>query len=182
MKIPLRFQMIEEDMGKETLLNAINYLFDREDIDEKLINSINDYFNTGDIVKKESLLMFLKKCLSLKKYNLEFDYLNGEEVTIKNIKDKFSEDNSCAIVGVYKNKKIHYVLLTSIDENYAYLFDSYYLDDIYFDVDRQVEIIFDSPFKMNRKVNLKRFSSLTLSDFSMGPLDIRECLIIKKVR
>ena len=182
MKIPLRFQMIEEDNGKETLLNAINYLFDREDIDNDLISNIDSYFDDNDVIKKESLCEFAKKVLKLKKYNFELKYFSNEEVTIKNIKDNFKDNVSCAIVSVYLNEKIHYVLLTSLDNTYAYLFDSYYLDDIYFDIDRQVEIIFDDPFKINRKVNLKRFTGMSLSDFSMGPQDIRECLIIKKTR
>ena len=182
MKIPLRFQITEEDYGKETLLNAINYLFEREDVDNSLITSIDEYFDNDDILKKESLCEFAKKVLKLKKYNLEFKYLVNEDVTLKNIKENFKEDISCAIVSIYLNEKMHYVLLTSLDATYAYLFDSYYIDDIYFDEDRQVEIVFDDQFKINRKVNLKRFTGMSLADFSMGPQDIRECLIIKKAR
>ena len=43
-----------------------------------------------------------------------------------------------------------------------------------------VEIIFDNPFEYNRRVNIKRFNNMTMSDFALGPLEHRECLIIKK--
>ena len=51
----------------------------------------------------------------------------------------------------------------------------------YFDEERMVELVFDNPFEYNRKVNLKRFNSMTLNDFSLGPIEHRECLIIRKL-
>ena len=181
MKIPLRFQLTEKDSGKTTLLNTIAYLFDREVVDENLIKSVykhsikeDELFNT-----QETICNFAKKILNKKKYNLELNYLEVEEVNLKIIKDLMKD--SCMIVRVYLDGKSHYCLATSIDQNYIYLFDPYYLDEIYYDEERMVELVTDSPFTYNRKVNLKRFTSMTLSDFALGPTDHRECLIIKKL-
>ncbi len=182
MKIPLRFQMTETDSGKTTLLNAICYLFDREDTDSSLIKSV--YKNTVNedniLLKQESICDFAKKILSKKKYNLDLMLLNREEVNLKTIKDNLKDKNTCIIIHLYLNGKSHYALLTDIDNNYIYIFDPYYLDDVYFDEERMVEIIFDNPFEYNRRVNIKRFNNMTMSDFALGPLEHRECLIIKK--
>ena len=182
MKIPLRFQMTENDSGKITLFNAISYLFDRENIDKNLIKSIYKHsINEDNLFKEqETVCNWGKKILSKKKYNLDLTYLEGEEVNLKIIKDCM-KNAACMIVHVYLNGKSHYCLATNIDANYIYIFDPYYLDEVYYDEERMVELIFDNPFSYNRKVNLKRFNSMTLSDFSLGPVDHRECLIIKQI-
>lgn len=181
MKIPLRFQMTENDSGKTTILNAISFLFDRESIDESLLNSVYKHsMKENDIFKEqESICTFASKILKKKKYNLSISYFSGEEVNIKNIKDNFNS-LGCIIMRVYLNETSHYVLITNLDQNYVYLFDPYYLDEVYYDEERMVELILNEPFTCNRKINLKRFNNLTLKDFSMGPIDHRECLIINK--
>lgn len=182
MKIPLRFQMTESDSGKTTLLNTICYLFEREEIDEALIKSIYKHTINEDniLLEQDTICNWGRKLFKKKKYHLELNYFNKEEVNIKNIKDLLRGDDTCMIIHVNLNGKSHYCLATSIDQNYIYLFDPYYLDDFYYDEERMVELIFASPFEYNRKVNLKRFNSMTFSDFALGPIEHRECLIIKK--
>ncbi len=182
MKIPLRFQMTENDSGKTTLLNTISYLFDRENTDNDLIKNIYEHsINESNLFKEqETICNYGKKLLNKKKYNLELNYLVGEEVNLKAFKSLCKQE-FCMIVHVYLNGKGHYCLVTDIDNNYIYMFDPYYLDEIYFDEERMVEIILDNPFEFNRKVNLKRFNSMNMSDFALGPVDHRECLIIKKI-
>mgnify|MGYP000424157354 CR=1 FL=1 len=183
MKIPLRFQMTENDSGKTTLLNTISYLFDREDIDNSLIKSIYKHtINEDNILKEqETICAWGKKLFKKNKYKLDLNYLSKEEVNLKIIKDFFKE-NCCMIVRVYLNGKSHYCLATLLDSTYIYLFDPYYLDEVYFDIERMVELVFDNPFNYNRKVNLKRFNGMTLNDFSLGPIEHRECLMIKKIK
>jgi hypothetical protein len=90
------------------------------------------------------------------------------------------DDNTIMIIHVTLFGKSHYCLATSIDANYIYLFDPYYLDETYYDEDRMVELVYDEPFEYNRKVSLKRFNSMKLSDYALGPTEHRECLIIKQ--
>lgn len=183
MKIPLRFQMTESDSGKTTLLNTISYLFEREDTPDALMKNVYKHSINEDniLLEQETICAWGKKIFKKKKYNLELNYFNKEEVNAKIIKDLLKGKDSCMIIHVYLKGKSHYCLATSIDNNYIYLFDPYYLDDIYFDEERMVELVFDNPFEYNRKVNLKRFNSMTLNDFALGPVEHRECLIIRKL-
>lgn len=183
MKIPLRYQMTEKDSGTTTLLNTISYLFDRENVDISLIKSVHKHtINENNILlKQETICDFGKKILDKNKYNLELYKYDMEEVNIKTIKDMMKDDNTIMLIRVYLFGKSHYCLATSIDKNYIYLFDPYYLDETYFDIERMVELIDNEPFEYNRKINIKRFNSMNLSDYSMGPLEHRECLIIKNI-
>ena len=41
-------------------------------------------------------------------------------------------------------------------------------------------LVYDEPFEYNRNVSLKRFNSMNLSDYALGPSEHRECLLIKQ--
>lgn len=182
MKVPLRFQMTEVDSGKTTVLNAISYLFERELVDASLIKNVYKHTinETNILLKQETICDFAKKLLEKKKYNLEVVKLDKEEVNIKTIKE-YLKDNNIMIIHTYLFGKSHYCLGTNIDNNYIYLFDSYYLDETYYDEERMIELIDSEPFEYNRKVNIKRFNTMNLSDYALGPIEHRECLFIKKL-
>ena len=181
MKIPLRFQMTESDSGITTLLNAISFLYDREVVDISLIKSIykNTINENNILLKQETICDFAKRILDKKKYNLELNEFTKEEVNLKTIKEYMKNDNTIIIMRVYLFGKSHYCLITNLDNNYIYFFDPYYLDETYYDENRMVELIHDNPFEFNRKVNIKRFNTMTLSDYSLGPIEHRECLVIR---
>lgn len=182
MKVPLRFQMTEKDSGKTTLLNTLSYLFDRENLDSNLIKSVYKHSidENNILLKQETICDFAYKILDKKKYDLELHKLTKEEVNIKTIKEYMKDDNSIMIIHLYLFEKSHYSLVTKLDNNYIYIFDPYYLDETYYDDYRMVELVYDEPFEYNRKVNLKRFNTMNLSDYALGPIEHRECLIIKK--
>ena len=182
MKVPLRYQMTESDSGKITLFNTISYLFDRELVDKNLIKSVyrHSIDESNILLKQESICDFGKRIFDKKKYNLELYRYDREEVNIKIIKDMMKDNNTIMIIRLYLFGKTHYCLVTSIDKNYIYLFDPYYLDETYFDEYRMVELVDTELFHYNRKVSIKRFNSMNLSDYALGPVEHRECLIIKK--
>lgn len=76
----------------------------------------------------------------------------------------------------------HYIIITKIKRNKVYVFDPYYLDKTYYDKDKQVKIIFNKPFTHNRIISVKRFFSETHKDFSLGPIENRECVLIRKTK
>ena len=54
MKIPLRFQCTEYDCGTTSFINALLYLYDREDIPIEFIKAIYKY--TLDVEDKEGII------------------------------------------------------------------------------------------------------------------------------
>ena len=75
----------------------------------------------------------------------------------------------------------HYVIKKKKKKNKLYIFDPYYLEKSYYDKDKQVKIVLNKPFTHNRIVSLKRFFSETHKDFSLGSIENRECVLIKRI-
>lgn len=67
MKVPLRYQITEFDCGTVSILNAISYLYEREEIPALLVKQIHKYmldcydedrdFSLGPIDRRECVLM-----------------------------------------------------------------------------------------------------------------------------
>ncbi len=190
MKVPLRFQITEFDCGTTALTNAISYLYEREEIPAELIKKIFDY--TLDCKSKNEdssqsgtsreAMQYLVKLINdysgTKKFQIKCRYCEKVEVTLDLIRDSIKEKD-VVLLRTYQNGE-HYVIVTNVDEENVYIFDSYYLDEQYHGKERLVEIVFDYPFKYNRIVNIKRFDAQTIKDFSLGPIEKRECVLISR--
>ena len=74
----------------------------------------------------------------------------------------------------------YYVIITKIDGYYAYIFDPYYLDENYYNLDDDVSIVLHETFSYNRKVSLKRLFDQTNKDFSPLKKEDREVILITK--
>ncbi len=191
-KTPLMFQITEYDCGTTCVLNAIKYLFNREDIAPSMYKKIleetlDKYFN-GEVGKGGTTNESLKKlCNELYvRGNVEPDIISEElpknEISIYNsILEKEINNGNVAILKLYQDVP-HYVLLTKLDEEYAYIFDPYYLPINYYDNEENVEIIKDKTFEYNRKVKKSRLDSGEKVDFALlkGD-DDGQIIILKKV-
>ena len=192
MKVPLRFQLTETDCGATALLNAIGYLYEREEILSELENVIYEY--TLDSVTKGSragsggvnriamgiLSHWLTVHSDVNGFPMSVKRYTGEDVTPEKVVRSLHK-NSALVVRVWQ-ETVHYVLVTKVDREYVYLFDSYYLDSSYYDEDKEVEIVHDQPFSYNRKVKLKRFFSQTKKDFALGAYAGRELVVVSRTR
>lgn len=186
MKIPLGFQVTEFDCGTVSLINALSYLYDREEIPAELVKNINIYTldcydDKGNLgqggTSKEAITMlmhWITNYANNNNFGIKCQKYEGSNVTISCMK-KDIENGGVLIVRCFQGCE-HYVIITNIDEDYAYIFDPYYLDETYYDIDGEVTIIFDKPFAYNRIVKLNRLLSETKKDFSLGKLDNRECV------
>ncbi|MBC7960458.1 MAG: C39 family peptidase [Vallitaleaceae bacterium] len=189
MKSPLNYQITEYDCGPTTLNNAINYLFNREDIPPDIIKhimlySMDAYNSKGEFGKNGTsgmAMMFLSSWLKefgkVKKFPIQCEYLTGPDVTI----GKYSKIVSAlrqggAIVVRLRHGWWHYALLTGVDEQYIYLFDPYYRKKAF--VEEGLEIIADSPFAMNRKIAYHHLNSEGKGLYALGPVSIREATIL----
>jgi len=137
MKVPLRYQNSEYDCGTTSFINALAYLYDREDIPVELLKAIYQY--TLDV-----------------------------------------EDENVVIVARWLMGEEYYVIITKIDGYYAYIFDQYYLDESYYDLDYDVSLVLHETFSYNRKVSLKRLFDQTNKDFFLLKKEYREVILITK--
>jgi hypothetical protein len=132
MKNQLSFQTSEYDCGTTTLLNAIRYLFEREEILPDIIRAISlytlDVYNEdGEFGKSGTsrmAMMFLGNWFNqfgkTKNYPIYTEFLQDEKVSLKQ-NSKIIEclqQGGTVIVCVWLGNCRHYVLLTDIDSEY----------------------------------------------------------------
>lgn len=190
MKTPLRFQITEYDCGTTALLNALCYLFDREEIPAELIKAIHNYTldsydEEGNLgqggTSKESidrLSKWIDEYANHRNFGISCKRYEGKIIT-RDLMEQEIQKGAVLFVRCFQNCE-HYVIITDIDNEYAYIWDSYYLDDNYYDADNEVKIIFDKPFSYNRIVKLTRLFSNTSKDFALLEENIREMVSISK--
>ena len=130
----------------------------------KVVQSIESTRREGG----DGVRVKLKKYLLInREMNIKCTSLPKERISINNdfLIDKI-RNGAVAIIKLYQDCE-HYCLLTHLEDNYAYLFDPYYLNINYYDNDKDIEIIKDKPFEYNRKVTKFRMDSESKKDFSI---------------
>ncbi len=191
MKIPLRFQCTEYDCGTTSFINALLYLYDREDIPIEFIKAIYKY--TLDVEDKEGIIgkggtsrnhaerlarFFVKYANTNEKINIKAHILCNDKVDLINMKSVI-ERGGVAIARVWQQGE-HYVIITKIDENFAYIFDPYYLDEDYYYKDSEVAVVLNDNFTHNRLVKLSRLFDERKVDFSLLPVEDREVILLER--
>lgn len=190
-KTPLTYQITEYDCGTTCVLNAIKYLFNREEIVpqmyKKILEETLDKSFNNEIGKGGTTNISLRKlCNELyvkggKNVDIISKELSQDNVSIYNKELEKEIVNGCvAILKVYQEVS-HYVLLTKLDESFAYIFDPYYLPINYYDNDDSVEIVKDRGFEYNRKVRKERLNSNTSLDFALLQGEQAQIIILKKI-
>ena len=190
MKVPLRYQITEYDCGTVSLLNAFSFLYDREEILALLVKQIHKYMldcydengNLGNGGTSREATLHLTKWITEYTHKNNLDVickrLTGDIVNFENIYSCLQ--NSGVVFARCWQTNEHYVIITKIKNKKVYIFDPYYFDRSYYDKDKQVKIIFNKPFSHNRIVSFKRFFSENYKDFSLGPNENRECVLINR--
>lgn len=187
MKNPLSYQSTEYDCGPTTLVNAIRFLFEREEIPPELIKTImlyclDGYNEMGEAGKSGTTaiaMVFISSWLNqygkIKKFPVYTSILEPEEIYIGQNSAIVGclQQGGCAMVRVMLEGG-HYVLLTGVDDTYIYLFDPYYDEEL----GEGIEIIDDAPAKMNRRVKKEILNSEGTSNYAFGEIDLRECMLI----
>jgi predicted double-glycine peptidase len=164
MKIPLRYQITEFDCGPTSLINAFSYLYAREELPADLIRAItlytlDEYNHTANAggTSKEAM-SFLSKWLtsyaSDNKFNLVCKRYEKDEVNLNEVRN-WIDDKGVLIVRLIQENE-HYVILTSIDDKYVYLFDPYYFEPSHYDNDSKVDIIYDEPKSSRKERSFKK--------------------------
>jgi hypothetical protein len=189
MKNPLNYQITEYDCGPTTLINAMSFLFRREQIPPDIIKHImlfclDAYNEKGEFGKNGTsrmAMMFISDWLNqfgkVKKIPVQSEYLTGENVTIsENSKIVSALQQGGAVVARVMYGCWHYVLLTGIDEKRVCLFDPYYRKKPF--KQAEIEMITDMPYSFNRRVPYSMMNDAGKGPYALGPKETREAVII----
>ncbi len=191
-KTPLSYQITEYDCGQTTFLNALRYLFKRNEIEPQITkmimqNTLDQTNKEGEIGKGgtsiyaiEFLAKWLNDISNVSNMKMQIQVIKGKDVNTNN-KDLLCclQKGGVAIFRVWQSEE-HYVLCTNIDATYAYIFDPYYLNINYYDTDTECEIIKDRAFEFNRKITKTRLDEFSQKDFSFVDGENREMLLINR--
>lgn len=189
MKIPLRYQATEYDCFPTSCINALIILFGREEIPIELIKIIYEYSldeeRNGVIGKggtsRENvgkIAYYFSKYAKENNFPLKASVLNNEKVTLNNISNSIC-NGGVAIARCWLEEE-HYVIITSINDKYAYIFDPYIDNEDYYSNDSDV-IMVNNEKTYNRKVKLERLFSNNNENLSLLPVEQREVILLEKV-
>ena len=189
MKNPLNYQTTEYDCGPTTLLNAMSYLFKREEIPPDVVKhivlySLDTYNEKGESGKSGTsrmAMLFLSEWLNkfgkIKKFPISCEFLASENIFIaQNSKIVAALQQGGAVVVRLRYGCWHYVLLTGADEQNIYLFDPYFRKTPF--KQKGLKIITDKPNSMNRQVSFDNINSSGKGLYALGPEKTREAIII----
>ena len=122
----------------------------------------------GATSKKHAELLakyFVEYANNNKKFNINCTILTKEQVNLNEMK-KTTDNNGVIIARCYQDVE-HYVIITKIDDSFAYIFDPYYLEEGYYYDDEEVAIILHETFTHNRLVKVERLFDESHKDFSL---------------
>ena len=111
-------------------------------------------------------------------FNLKCKMLNADEVDVESMKK--SLNGSSVIIARCWQGCEHYVLITKMDDIFAYIFDPYYLEEDYYTTDNDVAIVLHETFSHNRLVKIERLFDEDKKDFSLLEKDKRSIIVLKR--
>ena len=191
MKTPLHYQISEYDCGPTSMLNAMSFLFSREELPPEILRNtmlycLDCYGKEGHPGKSGTscmAMMFLSNWLDgFGKAGLlpvSSCYLRGEEVFIG--EGSRLNDTLCrkgvAVVRLWFEVE-HYVLMTGVEDEEILLFDPYYQEEPFKGAESSVRIDLKHPLWYNRLVPFSFFNHETQELYALGEKDTREAVLL----
>ena len=189
MKTPLRYQVTEYDCGPTSLLNAVSFLFEREEIPPEVVRNIMlyslDTFGTDGVSGKSgtshAAMLFLSHWLDgfgkTGRLAVRSDYLTGRDVNLGADSRIVSalRRGGAAVVRL-DLEGWHYVLLTGIEGNGVLVFDPY--DPAESFPAEGITVVQGHDGQYNRIVPRSRFETQELHPYGLGPYETREAVLL----
>ena len=193
MNQPLRYQVTEYDCGPTSMLNAVSFLFPRRDLPPEVVRCIMlyclDAFGPDGVqgrsgttrMAMEYLAAWLHAFGEAGHLPVSCRFLRGHQVS--------TDQNAPLWDGVRRGGAAvvrldlegwHYVLLTAVDQAYAWLFDPYYQPAP--PQDAAVCPVEGRPWAANRRVTLERMEQTALLPYALGPHQTREAVLLYNTR
>ena len=188
MKQPLRYQITEYDCGPTSLLNAVSFLFEREDIPPELVRnimlySLDTYGEDGVSGKSgtsHTAMLFLSHWLDgfgrAGRLPIRSEYLTGRDVNLGDSSRIVSalRRGGAAVVRLDLDGW-HYVLLTGMEGDSVYVFDPYDLSEPTME---DVTVVTGQDERCNRIVPRARFETQERCPYGFGPYAQREAVLL----
>lgn len=189
MKNPLHYQLTEYDCGPTSVLNAVSYLFEREEIPPEIVRNVMlyclDLYGSDGVSGKSgtspTAMLFLGSWLNgfsqTGRLPISCVHLSGREVHLRlegRLRDALRR-RGAAVVRV-DLEGLHYVLLTGIEGELVYLFDPYY--QVPGKSVAGARVVETQPFACNRIVPASLLDSTDITPYAMGPADQRDALLL----
>ena len=188
MKQPLRYQITEYDCGPTSLLNAVSFLFEREDIPPELVRNIMlyslDTYGADGVSGKSgtshTAMLFLSHWLEgfgkAGRLPIRSEYLTGRDVNLGAGSRIVSalRRGGAAVVRLDLDGW-HYALLTGIEGEGVRVFDPYYLPE---SLPADVQAVEGHEEAYNRIVPLARFEMQEIAPYGFGPYEQREAVLL----
>ncbi len=192
MKNVLLTQTTEYDCGPTTLVNALRFLFEREDIPPALIRTI--WLHTNDTYDERGQKGCRGTSKACVRYLCEFFNDYGEhchfpiraaftdkeaaEIAPGSAAIRCLETGGVVMIRCWLENCPHYVLLTGIMEQGVALFDPYE-DTRFYDWEQDGALrVENEPRRWNRIVTMDRLNAVDNQDYAMGEVCKRESLLI----
>ena len=190
MKTPLHYQMTEYDCGPISMMNAIIFLFDREQIPPDLIRNIMLYCLDGYGAEgapgksgtTRAAMMFLSNWLSsfgrTGQLDISSRYLSGSCVRLSQnsaICDCLRRGGA-VVVRLYLLDDPHYILLTGVEDDHVFAFDPYLLEEPL--PEQDILITDEHPYRYNRVIPFSYFNSTDRTQYALGELPRREAVLL----
>lgn len=189
MRIPLNYQRTEYDCGPTSFLNAINFLFAREDIPPEILRyvmmyTLDSYNDKGEAYKEGTSQMamsflagWLKQYAKATKFPIDCEYLGDEQVQISENSRIIEalQQGGVVVLRVYLGGW-HYVTLTGLSVDRISFFDPYYRKSPF--NQPEIELITDQPCSANRNVGFETFNQTVKATYAMGSDEGRAAVVI----
>ncbi len=190
MKTPLHYQISEYDCGPTSLLNAVSFLFEREDIPPELIRNIMlyslDNYNNEGIQGKSgtscAAMMFLVNWLNCfgktGRLPVSGKHLSGAEVCAGQdsaIQNALRQGGVAVVLCWFDVP--HYILLTGLRPGLLLAFDPYYRKEP-FPFAPDILLTEEHPCHYNRLIPTRYLNCEDDKIYALGPMARREAVLL----
>ncbi|MCI2046350.1 MAG: peptidase C39 [Faecalibacterium sp.] len=189
MPIPLSYQVSEYDCGPTSLLNALNYLFDRKQIRPCLLKAVYQYSlddcdqqgRPGYMGTSGAALKFLCRWMNSYAQSCHFPIrcktLHSKDIFLGpgSELNKALEQGAVAVTRCLLGCG-HYVLIVGAHNGVCELWDPYYEEKPI--RKKTIETVTDEPNRCNHRVAYVQMNTENRGYYSLGPIPSRECLLL----
>lgn len=169
-RTPLIYQPTKYDCGPTTLMNALRYLYAREELDPELevgvyARTLDDFNDDGEYGKRGTshlairhVIRFFEGYGKATGFPIRARVLTGTDVLFRpeSAITAALRDGAVGVARVWHNHGGHYILLTGVENGRVLVFDPSATADT-IDPDRVIAI--DQPFRANRSVDPAVFNA-----------------------